>query len=1015
MTRFSEIHSVEEPVTDWLTAMGWTFRPAEELKTHQRPLANPVIERILIAKIAELNGITTDEAKPVADTLTQHLHHPDPLEGNSTFLERLREGVTVTHRGADKTFRFIDFDTIENNDFCVTRQYWVQGNELIKPDIVLLVNGIPLVPIEAKQRARKGTNYQEGVRQFSHYAGKVPRMFASHLFGVACNGRVAKYGIPGHSSSHFAEWKDLTLDTHWDNPLLREDNCLCGVRRVEEADGTTFLADIDEIERMKRSLVGLLQPSRVLDILKHFVVFEKTQEGVIKKVARYQQLRAANRIAHRVAETDLRQGVIWHTQGSGKSLTMVYTAYKLRTNEKLHDPTVYIVLDRKDLREQLGGTFEDCEFPNTVVPASISQLKAKIKQKPGEVIITTIQNFSDLGDVQDPRDNVVVLIDEAHRTQYGDYQIELQKVLPNARRFAFTGTPIPKTHQEFGVKDANGRPEYYLDRYSIKDAIEDGAIKEVRYSFGPLKYQLDKERLKQGWDEITAELSEEEKGAVERRVRPWRTFLKNPDRIEILAADIARDFKDTLEPIGFKAQVVACDKEACVLYYNALCKHFDASEISIVFSKNAYDEAERHALYKPHYLSDGERIAVVKRFKRRLTEEERRTGNNLKILIVCNMLLTGFDAPIEQTMYLDSPLRDHNLLQAIARTNRPYDDKLTRVSKEFGRIVDYVGVFQNYMEALNYDPADIGDFEDVDSLAARFPAVLDTALEPFSEITPEDSYACCIAIVRVLSTLDQAVFEGSFHDAVQLYEAISPHPALIPHRDRYRWLCEIYEIYLEEFKRLDFEAEVYAAKTRKLIHDTTHLLDFRGHMPEIAIDARYLDNLESARLSPDDMAEKIIRDIETVIRLHEGESPVYLEFQQRLEKLVKDKNARTEAIEKVLNDLSSLYQELEEAATLPERMGFAERGEFDLYMEVKNALPASFDDVTARGFSAKAAWFVKQKAYAGWQDNPMELKRLRAELEILGHDDEYSLLCIPDNEELLDALLNRLAQHYGVD
>jgi type I restriction enzyme R subunit len=285
------------------------------------------------------------------------------------------------------TYRVIDFDNLSNNDFTVTRQYWVQGVELIKPDIVLLVNGIPLVPIEAKQRSRKGTNYQEGVRQFSLYAPKAPRLWAATLFGVACNGRVAKYGVPGHSSAYFGEWKDLTVDTNWDNPLMKA-NALCGTKYSGDAADVLVL-DIEEIERMKRSLVGLLQPSRVLDMLQHFVVFERSQEGKIKKVARYQQLRAANRIQNRVANTDLKQGVIWHTQGSGKSLTMLYTAYKLRTNPKLSDPTVYIVVDRKDLREQLGGTFDDCEFPNTIVPVSIPQLKALIEQRPGAVIITT--------------------------------------------------------------------------------------------------------------------------------------------------------------------------------------------------------------------------------------------------------------------------------------------------------------------------------------------------------------------------------------------------------------------------------------------------------------------------------------------------------------------------------------------------------------------------------------------------------------------------------------------------
>lgn len=359
----------------------------------------------------------------------------------------------------------------------------------------------------------------------------------------------------------------------------------------------------------------------------------------------------------------------------------------------MNDPTVYIIVDRKDLKEQMGGTFDDCVFPSTSLPPNITQLKAKIRNRPAEVIITTVQKFRDMGDLQDDRSNVIVLIDEAHRTEYGVHQIELQKVLPNAKRFAFSGTPIDKTIRDFGIREGRNILEYYLDKYSIDDAIKDGATVKVRYTYGPQEHFLDKEELKEGWEEITADLTEDERALVQRRVQPWKTFMKHPDRVSVLAKDIADDFRNVVEPQGYKAQVVACDKEACVLYYDELMKYFDESEIAIILSTGNYDDAEHYELYSPHYLIDGDRKRLIKQFRRRITEEEIENGNNLKIFIVCNMLLTGFDARIEQTMYLDSPLRDHNLLQAIARTNRPYDDPVTGLSKEFGRIVDYVGVF----------------------------------------------------------------------------------------------------------------------------------------------------------------------------------------------------------------------------------------------------------------------------------------------------------------------------------
>jgi type I restriction enzyme, R subunit len=750
MPKISELNGVEKPVCEWLSKMGWNYRSLEDLQVYQRPFSNPIIDEILIEKIKAFNSVSDSDAQAVADTLIQNLNNPVPIDGNEKFLERLVKGTTHNINGVDVDCKYIDFENIWNNDFVVTQQYWVQGNKMVKTDIVLLVNGIPLIPIEAKQRTRKGTNWLEGVKQFSTYPQRAAQYWITHAFGVACNGRITKYGIPGASSSYYSEWKDTIIDTAHTNPILKHGNDLC---EHEVKDGYThfqikYLSTGNPEEQMKWGILGLLQPARVLDILKHFLVFERTEDsGIVKKVARYQQLRAANKIVDRVTSSDLKQGVIWHTQGSGKSLTMLYTATKLRQSESLNDPTVYIIVDRKELKEQIGGTFEDCEFPNVETIRNIGDLKHKIDSKPAGVFITTIQKFQELGDRKDNRDNIILLIDEAHRSQYGEYQIELQNVFENARRFAFTGTPIPKTHKEFGIREGTKLVEAYLDRYSIDDAIKDGATKKIRYTFGPTKWHLDKEKLKQGWKEITDELSEDEKRLVERRTQPWKQFLKHPDRVAILAKDITEDFRNVVEPLGFKAQVVACDKEACVLYFNELIKNgFARDEIRIIFSQGHYDEAERYELYKDHYLSDGDRKKLIKQFKKRITPEEQALGNNLKIFIVCNMLLTGFDAPIEQTMYLDSPLRDHNLLQAIARTNRPYDDKVTRLSKEFGRIVDYVGIFDNYTEALNYDPKDIGEFEDIESLVNDFPEILESAMAPFNSVKLEDSYECSIAL-----------------------------------------------------------------------------------------------------------------------------------------------------------------------------------------------------------------------------------------------------------------------------
>ena len=498
---------------------------------------------------------------------------------------------------------------------------------------------------------------------------------------------------------------------------------------------------------------------------------------------------------------------------------------------------------------------------------------------------------------------------------------------------------------------------------------------------------------------------------MQRRVRPWKTIIKKPERIAEIAADIAKDFREKVEPNGFKAQVVGIDKEACVMYYNELLENgFEPSEIQIVFSKTAKENEERYKLFKDHYLNDGDLKKVIKKFKKRITPEEQRNGNNLKILIVCNMLLTGFDAPIEQTMYLDSPFKEHTLLQAIARTNRPYDDKVSGVTKNNGRIVDYIGIDLN--EALSYDPTDVGAFKDEEALFKDFPVAIEKAMGHFSNINLQDTYECSIAIVRRLSEIDHTEFEKEFRAVYQLYEAISPSALLVPYRDTYRWLLAIYQIYLSEYKRLDFDAEFYAAKTRKLLAETTHILGFRGHLPEVTIDSNYIDVLNDSKLSPDDKAEKIIRDIETVIRQNEIHNPIYVDFLKRLEEIIKQKRNRSKKIEETLTDLEKLFNEVEETDSLPEKMGFNDMGEYVFFQELKNKFGEEIQEQDAKALAFELGKLIKDKRYVGWTDSNREKRSILSHIEFWLCDEKFEQLELCDDEEIAEKFLNHMISHY---
>ena len=291
---------------------------------------------------------------------------------------------------------------------------------------------------------------------------------------------------------------------------------------------------------------------------------------------------------------------------------------------------------------------------------------------------------------------------------------------------------------------------------------------------------------------------------------------------------------------------------------------------------------------------------------------------------------------------------------------------------------------------------------------------MDKAFEPFSDITLEDSYECTIALVRILSDIDQGEFEGNYRDVIQLFESVSPHPDLRDHLTQFKWLIEIYEIYMEEFRRSDFDAEIYAVKTRKLIEESSRV-GLKGHLPTIQIDEKYIENLKSTKLSPEDKAEKIIRDIETVIRRSEMDSPVYVDFQDRLDELIRRKNSESITIEDLLKELEELFGEINDASTLPQRMGFTDRGSFDVFTEIKNAKGDDIDLELVKTFSMRLSDMIKHKIFVGWQDSESEIEKLILDIQLLADSDDFMDLNIADEKELMDRILNRIIQHYSID
>ncbi|MHB8995212.1 MAG: type I restriction endonuclease subunit R [Armatimonadota bacterium] len=639
---FSELNSVELPIAQWLTELGWEYRSPDVMRAYSRPLADPFVQPILVDALVRLNpGVieTADDALVVINQILRPFHHtPDWLLANSHFLSLLQDGARLQLRPGEptQTVRLVDYEDIGNNDLCVARQYQVRGTKTIRADLTLLVNGMPLVLIEAKSPTTNA-DWREAVKQFARYQEEAPQLLASNLLNVAVDGLKFRYGATNAPEEHWAEWKDP-----WPRTLP------------------------EDVFEMQVGVTGLLSPDNLLDMLAHFWVFETRDNRTVKKVARYQQFRAANKVVDRVIGGEHDRGLIWHTQGSGKSLTMVFTAQKLRRHPVLEQPTVFLIVDRVDLDTQITGTFEAVDFPNVDRAFSIADLRQIIEAERRGVFVSTIQKFQELGDVATDRSNIIVLADESHRSQEGLCGLECHRVMPKAKRFGFTGTPVDRDHlntfRNFGPI-TDGKQERYLDIYSIRQSIADKATVPVHYQPRDARWRIDRELLDAAFEKRFEHLTEAERTRLQRENARLKLLMKNPERVASIAADIGLHFQGRVEPNGLKGQIVCVDREACALLKGELDKHLAPEASVVVISEGQNDEA----LLRQYHRGKTDQEAVIREFKK--------PGEMPQLLIVCDMLLTGFDAPIEQVMYLDKPLRDHGLLQAIARTNRPYEGK----------------------------------------------------------------------------------------------------------------------------------------------------------------------------------------------------------------------------------------------------------------------------------------------------------------------------------------------------
>lgn len=922
-----EFFDVQRPGSELLRSVfGYTVLDGQSpdfAKERDRTSEVILVER-LARKLQEINGPLTDtQVRTAIDTLRRP-KATSLLEANEELHNLLSRWITVEEtlpdgRTVGRSVRYIDFENPANNEFLVVEEFGVKGLAYERRlDLVLFINGIPIVAIECKAPDDKA-GIKLAIDQLGQYqreADGIPQLFASILFTVATKGMDARYGTIDTPAKYFAEWKDP-----W--PMTR-DELFAKLGRNPTVQDVLF--------------AGLFAPANLLEHLRNFVVYEGRGGRKVKKVARYQQFQAVNLAYQRALEATVagkkeeRGGVVWHTQGSGKSLTMLWLAVKLRRAKELNNPMLLVVTDRRDLDKQITQTFIACGFPNpihaarskpkpkeTALPPPLGKKPKKPKDpddsrtllssSKGQTIMTTVQKFRDDYDREKRRskhpvlseaENIFVLVDEAHRSQYDIFAAAMEKALPNACRMAFTGTPLIQ-----GKKSTTRVFGSYIHKYTMAQSERDGATVPIKYEARMPVLAVWGNKIDPIFEAEFADLTPEQREKIKNQHMQEIDIALAENRIEQIAFDIYEHYTKTIEPNGFKAQVVACSQRAAARYYHALDKYEHlAGRVILLISDPKRGEADLLAL-KEKFVNEDELV-------RSFVEDPL---DRVAIMIVVDKYLTGFDAPIEQVMYLDKRLQDHGLLQAIARVNRPCsvqkqdldpatgEPTTVTIDKEYGLVVDYWGIAERLDKALavfakeDVDPATVWTQRDGESAVAD---LRQKQREVFGLFDPKLTREALDPWVESLAPEDQrAAFERASRAFMKALDQLLPDKRALAFLDDAKWLEDVRRKVRRDYYVEDLAVTAASAKVRKLIDQHVKTEEIVQLLPPVPILSERFAEEVSKLTSGKAKTERMIHAIRKEITEKLPENPaMYESVQKRLERIIDERRqARISEVE----------------------------------------------------------------------------------------------------------------------
>ncbi len=956
----NEAGTVQFPFVKHASGIGWKVVSDTEAVSKRRGEGGLFFYKELEEALLRLNSgvVTTENVHAIIQRLEAA---PCSIEGNKEILEWLRGKRTILNEEErrQRNVSLIDYDNIDNNVFQITYEWaYRDGNRKgNRADVMFLINGVPVAIIENKN-PKLPDAMERAMKQLRRYERETPEMMAAiQVFNITHLIEYFYGATWNYSRKDIFRWKEEVSETY------------------------------------KHAIQTFFEKKRFLTMLKEWILFYVKDDELKKTILRQHQTRAVQKIMERCSEGKKKTGLVWHTQGSGKTFTLI-TAARMILEDKIRFPgsTVMLMIDRNELQTQLSGWVDKLvgEMQGLDVKIAYATTSRKLQELLNQdfrgLIISMIHKFDGIKKDSCTRSNFFVLIDEAHRSTSGDLGNYLMGALPNATLIGFTGTPIDKTaygkgtFKIFGKEDDKG----YLDKYSIRESIEDGTTLPLRHSLAPNTIRLPEGLLEKEFFSLAdAEgVSDiDELNHVLDRAVNLKSIMKATERIEKAAQFIAKHFKENVEPLGYKAFVVAVDREACAMYKVALDKYLPHDYAVPVYTDNSSDSEER-PLVAEYQIKEDEEKKVRKAFPD--------PKQNPKIFIVTDKLLTGYDAPILYCMYLDKPMRDHVLLQAVARVNRPYEDK-DGIKKPCGLIIDFVGILKDLNRALAFDNADVsGVIENLDVLFERFKELMDGKGQGYLSLSGTGSNDEKLEKLLFETFLDQQKrqeFVEFFKEIESLYEILSPDSELRDYIEPYNRLADLYVMLRNAYgSKTTFYVDI-SHKTQALVqkHAEAHGLD-RLTKP-IEFDLAALEALKKKKGSEAAKVINLVRSLQKAAEDHADMEPYLIPIAERAERVMDALEERQTSTKKALEQIEDLMREKIDAEKEKMETGL-DTNAFTVYWLLKQE---GVRDPIELAIEIESA----HERFPNFRKNSDELRQLKAEIY-------KSLLRVVDGERMVN-------------